>query len=58
MFFLSLLLIGSTLWIVIDLSYGRIIHLKRVRSRSFLYVKVIFTFIHTEKICMTLYLLI
>ncbi|MCU5226366.1 cardiolipin synthase [Bacillus tropicus] len=35
MFFLSLLLIGSTLWIVIDLSYGRIIHLKRVRSRSF-----------------------
>ncbi|MDA2166982.1 cardiolipin synthase [Bacillus cereus] len=35
MFFLSLLLVGSTLWIVIDLSYGRIIHLKRVRSRSF-----------------------
>ncbi|MGE6615147.1 cardiolipin synthase [Bacillus mycoides] len=35
MFFLSLLLLGSTLWITIDLSYGRIVHLKRVRSRSF-----------------------
>ncbi|AJG94022.1 cardiolipin synthase [Bacillus anthracis] len=35
MFFLSLLLLGSTLWIVIDFSYGRIVHLKRVRSRSF-----------------------
>ncbi|QWI53212.1 cardiolipin synthase [Bacillus mycoides] len=35
MFFLSLLLLGSALWITIDLSYGRIIHLKRVRSRSF-----------------------
>ena len=28
MFFLSLLLIGIALWIVIDLSYGRIVHLK------------------------------
>lgn len=35
MFFLSLLLIGIALWIVIDLSYGRIVHLRRVRSRSF-----------------------
>ncbi|MEK4935558.1 cardiolipin synthase [Bacillus sp. FSL M7-1345] len=35
MFFLSLLLLGSALWITIDLSYGRILHLKRVRSRSF-----------------------
>ncbi|KWU67212.1 cardiolipin synthase [Bacillus mycoides] len=35
MFFLSLLLLGSALWITIDLSYGRIVHLKRVRSRSF-----------------------
>jgi len=35
MFFLSLLLIGIVLWIVIDFSYGRIVHLKRVRSRSF-----------------------
>ncbi|MBE7125197.1 cardiolipin synthase [Bacillus mycoides] len=35
MFFLSLLLLGSVLWITIDLSYGRIVHLKRVRSRSF-----------------------
>ncbi|WP_283751063.1 cardiolipin synthase [Bacillus cereus] len=35
MFFLSLLLLGSALWITIDLSYGRIFHLKRVRSRSF-----------------------
>ncbi|NWK71479.1 cardiolipin synthase [Bacillus paramycoides] len=35
MFFLSLLLIGATLWITIDLSYGRILHLKRIRSRSF-----------------------
>ncbi|EJS61242.1 cardiolipin synthase [Bacillus nitratireducens] len=35
MFFLSLLLIGSALWITIDLSYGRIVHLKGVRSRSF-----------------------
>ena len=30
-----LLLIGIALWIVIDLSYGRIVHLRRVRSRSF-----------------------
>ncbi|MBM6648233.1 cardiolipin synthase [Bacillus sp. RIT 809] len=35
MFFLSLLLLGSALWITIDLSYGRILYLKRVRSRSF-----------------------
>ncbi|MGG1163822.1 cardiolipin synthase [Bacillus mycoides] len=35
MFFLSLLLLGSALWITIDLLYGRIVHLKRVRSRSF-----------------------
>ncbi|QWH63622.1 cardiolipin synthase [Bacillus mycoides] len=35
MFFLSLLLLGSVLWITIDLSYGRIVHLKRLRSRSF-----------------------
>lgn len=35
MFFLPLLLIGIALWIVIDLSYGRIVHLRRVRSRSF-----------------------
>ncbi|MEK4471399.1 MULTISPECIES: cardiolipin synthase [Bacillus] len=35
MCFLSLLLLGSALWITIDLSYGRIVHLKRVRSRSF-----------------------
>ncbi|QWU47848.1 MULTISPECIES: cardiolipin synthase [Bacillus] len=35
MFFLSLLLLGSALWITIDLSYGKIVHLKRVRSRSF-----------------------
>ncbi|QEL87862.1 cardiolipin synthase [Bacillus mycoides] len=35
MFFLSLLLLSSALWITIDLSYGRIVHLKRVRSRSF-----------------------
>ncbi|MCU5514089.1 cardiolipin synthase [Bacillus wiedmannii] len=35
MFFLSLLLICVTLWITIDLLYGRILHLKRVRSRTF-----------------------
>ena len=35
MFFLSLLLLGSTLWIVIDFFFFFIVHLKRVRSRSF-----------------------
>ncbi|PGD91245.1 cardiolipin synthase [Bacillus wiedmannii] len=35
MFLLSLLLICVTLWITIDLLYGRILHLKRVRSRTF-----------------------
>ncbi|WP_242215134.1 cardiolipin synthase [Bacillus cereus group sp. BfR-BA-01383] len=35
MFYLSLLLICVTLWITIDLSYGRFLHLKRVHSRTF-----------------------
>ncbi|PFN18822.1 cardiolipin synthase [Bacillus cereus] len=35
MFFLSLLLICITIWITIDFSYGRLLHLKRVRSRNF-----------------------
>ncbi|WP_433773098.1 cardiolipin synthase [Bacillus wiedmannii] len=35
MFFLSLLLICITIWIIIDFSYGRLLHLKRVRSRTF-----------------------
>lgn len=35
MFYFSLLFICVTLWITIDLSYGRLLHLKRVRSRTF-----------------------
>ncbi|PEX88632.1 cardiolipin synthase [Bacillus cereus] len=35
MFFLSLLLICITIWVTIDFSYGRLLHLKRVRSRNF-----------------------
>ncbi|MDR4982135.1 cardiolipin synthase [Bacillus cereus] len=35
MFYLSLLLICVTLWITIDFSYGRFLHLKRVHSRTF-----------------------
>jgi len=35
MLYLSLLLISVALWITIDLSYGRLLHLKRVSSRTF-----------------------
>lgn len=35
MLYLSLLLISVALWIIIDLSYGRFLHLKRVSSRTF-----------------------
>ncbi|ALC50238.1 cardiolipin synthase [Bacillus thuringiensis] len=35
MLYLSLLLISVALWITIDLSYGRFLHLKRVSSRTF-----------------------
>ncbi|MFZ7756699.1 cardiolipin synthase [Bacillus thuringiensis] len=35
MLYLSLLLISIALWITIDLSYGRLLHLKRVSSRTF-----------------------
>ncbi|HDR7792664.1 TPA: cardiolipin synthase [Bacillus luti] len=35
MLYLSLLFMCVTLWITIDFSYGRILHLKRVRSRTF-----------------------
>ncbi|WP_144559888.1 cardiolipin synthase [Bacillus thuringiensis] len=35
MFFLSLLLICVTLWIIIDFLYGRHLHLQRVRPRTF-----------------------
>ncbi|KFN04067.1 cardiolipin synthase [Bacillus clarus] len=35
MVFLSLLLICFALWVKIDFSYGRILHLKRIRPRTF-----------------------